>query len=87
MQVITWTGSIEIGVLECDPNTIELPSCAMNLRHGSWLMTGCAIFRDGEQVVETYGVDLNDLEVGHTVGVMRTSNVSYNLLANAYYFR
>lgn len=85
--MISWSGSIEIGVIEYDPGTIELPSCAMNLRHGSWLMTGSGIFHDGERIVEMYGMDLNDLEEGNTLGVMRTSNVINNLLDRAYYSR
>ncbi|XP_011150194.1 neuralized-like protein 4 isoform X2 [Harpegnathos saltator] len=72
--MISWSGSIEIGVVECDPETIELPSCAMNLRHGSWIMTGSGIFCDGDRILEMYGMDLNDLEEGNTLGVMRTSN-------------
>ncbi|XP_014472796.1 PREDICTED: neuralized-like protein 4 isoform X2 [Dinoponera quadriceps] len=73
-KMISWSGSIEIGVVEYDPESIELPSCAMNLRHGSWIMTGSGIFRDGDRIVEMYGMDLNDLEEGNTLGVMRTSN-------------
>jgi len=29
MQSISWSGSIEIGVTECDPETLEIPSCAI----------------------------------------------------------
>ncbi|XP_011253372.1 neuralized-like protein 4 [Camponotus floridanus] len=73
-KMISWSGSIEIGVTECDPETLEIPSCAINLRHGSWIMTGCGIVHDGDRIVDVYGTDLNDLEEGNTVGVMRTSN-------------
>jgi len=44
-------------------------------------MTGSGIVHDGDRIVEIYGTDLNDLEEGNTLGVMRTSNVIYNLLA------
>lgn len=80
--MISWSGSIEIGVTECDPETLEIPSCAINLRHGSWTMTGCGIVHDGDRIVDVYGTDLNDLEEGNTVGVMRTSNVICNLLVS-----
>ncbi|XP_028049148.1 neuralized-like protein 4 [Monomorium pharaonis] len=73
-KIISWSGSIEIGVTECDPETLEIPSCAINLRHGSWIMTSSGIVHDGERIVEVYGKDLNDLEEGDTLGVMRTSN-------------
>lgn len=73
--MISWSGSIEIGVTECDPETVELPACATNLRHGSWIMTSSGIVHDGERIVELYGTDLSSLDVGSTLGVMRTSNV------------
>lgn len=85
--MISWSGSIEMGVVACDPETIELPSCAMNLRHGAWVMTGSGIFHDGDRIVEMYGMDLNDLEVGNTLGVMRTPDVSYNSPIYGHYFR
>ncbi|XP_077270706.1 neuralized E3 ubiquitin protein ligase 4 isoform X1 [Temnothorax americanus] len=73
-KIISWSGSIEIGVTECDPETLEIPSCAINLRHGSWIMTGSGIVHDGDRIVEIYGMDLTDLVEGNTLGVMRTSN-------------
>lgn len=77
-QIVSWSGSIEIGVTECDPATLEIPSSALNLRHGSWIMTGSGILHDGDRIEEMYGTDLNELEEGNTVGVMRTSNVIHN---------
>lgn len=78
--MISWRGSIEIGVVEWDPETTELPPCAMNLHSGSWIMTSSGIVHNGIRVVEMYGIDLNELEEGNSLGVMRTSNVSYKLL-------
>lgn len=75
-QVISWSGSIEIGVTECNPETIGLPACAINLCQGTWIMTSCGIYHDGVRAIEMYGTDLNELEEGSTLGVMRTSNVS-----------
>ncbi|XP_012233137.1 neuralized-like protein 4 isoform X2 [Linepithema humile] len=74
-KVRAWCGSIEIGVTECDPETLEIPSCAIKLRHGSWIMTGSGIVHNGDRIVEMYGTyDLKDLKEGNTLGVMRTSN-------------
>jgi len=80
LQMIPWSGNVEIGVTECDPETMEIPSSAINLRHGSWIMSGSCIFYDGVQIVEMYAMDLNDLGQGSTLGVMRTSNVIYGIL-------
>lgn len=74
--MMSWSGSIEIGITVCDPDSVELPACATNLRHGSWIMTSSSIMHDGEPIVELYGVDLDTLEEGNTLGVMRTSKVS-----------
>ncbi|XP_051170351.1 neuralized-like protein 4 [Leptopilina boulardi] len=72
-KMMSWSGSIEIGITACDPDSVELPACATNLRHGSWIMTSSSIMHDGEPIVELYGVDLDTLEEGNTLGVMRTS--------------
>lgn len=76
-QMVSWSGSVEIGVTSCDPETMELPACANKLRLGSWIMSGSGIIRDGQPIVELYGTDLDTLEEGDTLGVMRTSNVSF----------
>lgn len=75
LQVRAWCGSIEIGITESDPETLEIPSCAIKLRHGSWIMTGSGIVHNGDRIVEMYGTDLKDLKEGNTLGVMRTYNV------------
>lgn len=77
MQMTSWSGSIEIGVTECDPEIIELTACATNLRQGTWIMVDSGIMHDGVRTVEMYGMCLNELQEGSTLGVMRTSNVSY----------
>ncbi|KOC67724.1 Neuralized-like protein 4 [Habropoda laboriosa] len=73
-KMISWSGSIEIGVTVCDPEIIELPACATNLCQGTWIMTNSGIVHDGIRSVEIYGMDLNELEQGSTLGVLRTSN-------------
>ena len=81
----SWSGSIEIGVTECDPEIMELPACATNLRQGTWIMSDSGIMHDGIRTVEMYGMDLNELEEGSTLGVMRTSNVSFLLFICKFY--
>ncbi|XP_015586465.1 neuralized-like protein 4 [Cephus cinctus] len=73
-KMISWSGSIEIGVTSCDPESMELPACATKLRHGSWIMSGLGIVHDGQPILEIYGTDLDTLEEGDTLGVMRSSN-------------
>jgi hypothetical protein len=37
LQISPWSGSVEIGVTPCDPDTLEFPSSAADLRDGSWV--------------------------------------------------
>lgn len=73
--MMAWSGNIEIGITSADPENIELPACATNLCRGTWIMTNCGVIHDGELVVELYGTNLDTLEEGSTLGVMRTANV------------
>lgn len=86
----SWSGSIEIGVTECDPEVIELPACATSLFQGTWIMTNCGIVHNGARMVEMYGIDLSTLEEGNTLGVLRTANVCCNdytlILVYIFYF-
>ena len=36
-QINSWSGSVEIGVTACDPDCLEFPSSATDLRGGSWV--------------------------------------------------
>jgi hypothetical protein len=37
LQINSWSGSVEIGVTACDPDCLEFPSSATDLRGGSWV--------------------------------------------------
>jgi neuralized-like protein 4 len=37
LQISSWSGSVEIGVTTCDPDSLEFPSSATDLRDGSWV--------------------------------------------------
>ena len=74
-KIHSWSGSIEMGITQCDPNMLEVPfpSSATELREGTWIMSGNSILRDGRSINENYGTDLDKLEEGDRVGVLRTS--------------
>ncbi len=75
-KIDSWSGSIEVGVTACDPDTLEnpLPSSATELRRGTWIMSGNSILKDGRSIHENYGaVDLDKLDECDRVGVIRTS--------------
>ena len=59
-KIHSWSGSIEMGITQCDPNMLEapFPSSATELREGTWIMSGNSILRDGRSINENYGTDL-----------------------------
>jgi len=82
-KVHAWSGSIEVGVTAVDPDQQQeqdadegapLPSSATEFRGGSWIMSGNSVLMDGRSVCENYGSDLDKLEEGDRVGVLRTSH-------------
>ncbi|XP_054716329.1 neuralized-like protein 4 [Uloborus diversus] len=81
-KVPTWSGSIEIGVTNLDPAVLDFPSSATNLREGSWVMSGSSILEDGKSHLEDYGLDLDELDEGDTVGVKRTSTGDLHFFIN-----
>jgi neuralized-like protein 4 len=72
-KISSWSGSLEIGVTTANPETVELPACASKLKNGTWIMSGISILKDGNSLMEYYGSDLDKLNEGDRVGVMRTS--------------
>lgn len=76
MQIASSSGSIEIGITTSDPESMELPPWAINLRRDSWMMTSSGVVHDLDPVTDpSYGARLASLEEGNTLGVMRSSNV------------
>ena len=75
-KIHSWSGSIEVGVTTCDPDAMDspFPSSATEFRRGSWIMSGNSVLRDGRSINENYGTDLDKLEEGDRVGVLKTSN-------------
>uniref|UniRef100_A0A182N2Z3 NHR domain-containing protein n=1 Tax=Anopheles dirus TaxID=7168 RepID=A0A182N2Z3_9DIPT len=72
-KIQAWSGSIEIGVTTVNPESTELPPCAMKLCNTTWVMSGISVLNDGLLVIESYGQDLEKLGEGDRVGVQRTA--------------
>ncbi|KAG5890383.1 hypothetical protein JTB14_029747 [Gonioctena quinquepunctata] len=72
-KVNSWSGSLEIGVVDCDPLHFEFPPCASKIQTGSWIMSGTSVFKNGVCLVEGYGIDLDKLNQDDRIGLMRTS--------------
>ena len=65
MQMNSWSGSVEIGVTACNPETVSLPTSATGLREGTWILSGCNVLKDGHAIKENYGQDLDKLTEGN----------------------
>lgn len=82
-RVVTkWAGSIEIGVTTHSPVDLEFPFTMTNVRSGTWMMTGSGIMHNGTIVLEQYGVNLDRLQVGDRVGVVRKENGLLHFFVN-----
>lgn len=46
----------------------------------SQVLSGCNLFENGKKIIEDYGPDLDELNDGDRVGVMRTKEVDFFLL-------
>ena len=46
-KIHSWSGSIEMGITQCDPDMLEspFPSSATELREGTWIMSGNSILK------------------------------------------
>ena len=51
------------------------PYSATELREGTWIMSGNSVLRDGRSINENYGTDLDKLEEGDKVGVLKTGEL------------
>ena len=58
-------------IVHCISNILLLFS-ATELREGTWIMSGNSVLKDGRSINENYGTDLDKLEEGDRVGVLRT---------------
>ncbi|EFA04682.2 bluestreak [Tribolium castaneum] len=72
-KVNSWSGSLEIGVVDCDPLHFDFPACSSKIQATSWIMSGMSFFKSGNCVIERYGADLDKLNQDDRIGLMRTS--------------
>ncbi|XP_037052050.1 neuralized-like protein 4 isoform X2 [Bradysia coprophila] len=82
-RVVTkWAGSIEVGVTTHSPNELEFPFTMTNVRSGTWMMTGNGVMMNGTTVIEQYGQNLDRLQVGDRVGVVRKDDGTLHFWVN-----
>nr|XP_033337395.1 neuralized-like protein 4 [Megalopta genalis] len=80
--VTKWAGSIEIGVTTHSPTELEFPFTMTNVRSGTWMMTENGVMHNGTAIIDQYGQNLDRLQVGDRVGVMRKDNATLHFYVN-----
>ena len=58
-----WSGSIAVGITTKTIPLLAVPSSALELRDGTWLMTGSCVMKDAVIIKENYGHSLDRLQV------------------------
>lgn len=80
--VSKWAGSIEIGVTTHSPQELDFPFTMTSVRTGTWMMTGNGIMQNGTTIIEQYGQNLDKLQVGDRVGVLRKDEGTLHFWVN-----
>lgn len=70
----------QVGVLD---ETRRLINIFSFVRSGTWMMTGSGIMHNGTIVLEQYGVNLDRLQVGDRVGVLRKESGHLHFFVNS----
>ena len=72
-----WSGSIAVGITTKTIPLLAVPSSALELRDGTWLMTGSCVMKDAVIIKENYGHSLDRLQVQlFFFSYVRTVNVN-----------
>ncbi|XP_011290997.1 neuralized-like protein 4 [Musca domestica] len=82
-RVVTkWAGSVEMGVTTHSAEELDFPFTMTNVRTGTWMMTGNGVMHNGITVIEQYGQNLDRLQVGDRVGVVRKDDGTLHFFVN-----
>ncbi|XP_065359109.1 neuralized-like protein 4 [Calliphora vicina] len=82
-RVVTkWAGSVEMGVTTHSAEELDFPFTMTNVRDGTWMMTGNGVMHNGITVIEKYGENLDRLQVGDRVGVVRKDDGTLHFFVN-----
>ncbi|KAH8333003.1 hypothetical protein KR074_010935 [Drosophila pseudoananassae] len=82
-RVVTkWAGSVEMGVTTHSADDLDFPFTMTNVRSGTWMMTGNGVMQNGVTVIEQYGQNLDRLQVGDRVGVVRKDDGTLHFWVN-----
>ncbi|PIK52959.1 putative neuralized-like protein 4-like [Apostichopus japonicus] len=70
-MIYRWSGSLVIGVTSQKPEDVDLPSTLTDLSTQTWILSGTSIIHDGLVFNSTFPIDLDQLQVGTRIGLVR----------------
>jgi len=77
-----WSGSIAVGITTKTIPLLAVPSSALELRDGTWLMTGSCVMKDAVIIKENYGHSLDRLQAKTRIGVQRQRDGTFHVFVN-----
>ncbi|KAL4221121.1 Neuralized-like protein 4 [Mactra antiquata] len=81
-MVDRWSGSIEAGVTLIKPEDLEFPNTMTDIEYDTWMLSGSAIMQDGSTIRNGYPLDLDSVNVGCRIGMMRCSDATLHYFLN-----
>nr|XP_058972129.1 neuralized-like protein 4 [Pocillopora verrucosa] len=80
--VSRWSGSMEAGVTTVSPDQLKFPHTMTDLVSGAWMVSGSSVLQNGSTSMNGYACDLDKLEEGSRLGIMRKSSGSLHFFVN-----
>ncbi|XP_041377381.1 neuralized-like protein 4 [Gigantopelta aegis] len=77
-----WSSSIIVGVLGFVPDRYNFPGTAISIKKSAVVIQGDSVFTSGNKIKERYGPNLDNLQVGHFVGVVVDDDNCLHLYVN-----
>jgi neuralized-like protein 4 len=77
-----WSSSLCLGVVAAGAEKLHLPVSLLHLRRECWVFAGTGLFYNGLRLRAHGGPNLEELAVGHTVGLMVDAQARLHLLVN-----
>jgi len=77
-----WSGSIAVGITTKTIPLLAVPASALELRDGTWLMTGSCVMKDAVIIKENYGHSLDRLQAKTRIGVQRQRDGTFHVFVN-----
>jgi len=78
-----WSGSIEFGLIQTDPESFEFPATMTVMRSGTVVMSGNGILHDGKAANSPYThFNLDQLNEGDRIGILKKSDGEIHYFVN-----